>query len=152
MMLDGEMMEILKDLEDRYTEAAVILEGLEDDRFSKRAEALKLVREKLLLPDWCYVSADGNPDKPGIYYVIVIYSGWDKEKHEATDERFAEMTTRLFDEYDPSDSNWVMEGQPKEGIVWYEEVGSNANESVYAWLPMEVNPADVTLPDGVKWA
>lgn len=151
-MLDGEMMEILKDMEDRYTEAAVILEGMEDTRFSRRAEALRMAREKLLLPDWRYLGADGNPEKAGIYYVIVIYSGWDKEKREATDERFAQMTTRLLDEYDPSDDKWVMEGQPKEGLVWYEEVGSEANETVYAWLPMEVDPAQVTLPKGVKWA
>jgi len=152
MMLDGEMMEILKDMEDRYTEAAAILDGMEDDRFSRRAAALRLAREKLLLPDWCYVGADGNPDKPGIYYVIVIYSGWDKEKQQPTDERFAELTTRMLDEHDPLIDDWVMKGQPNEGLVWYEEVGSNANEYVYAWLPMEVDPADVKLPEGVKWA
>nr|MBQ1578091.1 DUF551 domain-containing protein [Oscillospiraceae bacterium] len=72
MMLDGEMMEILKDMEDRYTEAAVILEGLEDDRFSRRAEALRLVREKLLLPDWNAVK-DGLPDVAGWY--LVFYNG-----------------------------------------------------------------------------
>lgn len=71
MMLDGEMMEILKDMEDRYTEAAVILEGLEDDRFSRRAEALRLARKKLLLPDWNSVKEDGNPDCRGIYLTIM---------------------------------------------------------------------------------
>lgn len=152
MMLDGEMMDILKDMEDRYTEAAVIMEGLNDDRFSRRAAALRLAREKLLLPDWCLTAKDGNPDKPGIYYVIVIYAGWDKEKHEATDERFAELTTRMLEEYAPSDDDWVMEGQPKEGFVWHEEAWSNTNEYVYAWLPMEVDPAKVVLPEGVKWA
>jgi len=151
MMLDGEMMEILKDMEDRYTEAAVILEGLEDDRFSRRAEALRLVREKLLLPDWCYVGADGNPEKAGIYYVIVIYSGWDEEKQQPTDERFAEIDTRLFDEYDP-EGGWVMQGQPNEGLVWYDETGIRPNEYVYAWLPIEVGRAQVELPNGVKWA
>ena len=71
MMLDGEMMDILKDMEDRYTEAAVILEGLENDRFSKRAEALRLVRKKLLLPDWNSVKEDGNPDCRGIYLTVL---------------------------------------------------------------------------------
>lgn len=71
MMLDSETMEILKDMEQRYAEAAMILDGLEDDRFAKRAEALRLVREKLLLPDWNAVKEDGNPDCRGIYLTIL---------------------------------------------------------------------------------
>lgn len=152
MMLDGEMMDILKDMEQRYSEAAMILDGMEDDRFAKRAEALRLAMKKMLLPDWCLTAKDGNPDKPGIYYVIVIRSGWDKEKQQLTDERFAELTTRMLEEYDPSDDDWVMEGQPKEGFVWHEEAWSNTNEYVYAWLPIEVDPANVELPEGVKLA
>ena len=150
MMLDGEMMDILKDMERRFAQADAIVGGLSDQEFGRRAEALRLVRKKLLLPDWCYVGADGNPEKAGIYYVIVIYSGWDKEKQQPTDERFAELTTRMLGEYDPDDA-WVMEGQPKDGLVWYEETGSGPNEYVYAWLPMEVDPAQVELPKGVKW-
>ena len=151
-MLDGEMMEILKDMEQRYSEAAMILDGMEDDRFAKRAEALRLAMKSMLLPDWCLTAKDGNPDKPGIYYVIVIRSGWDKEKKQLTDERFAELTTRMLDEYNPSDDYRVMKDQPQEGLVWYEEIGVGAYESVYAWLPMNDDTSKVALPEGVKWA
>jgi len=117
MMLDGEMMEILKDMEDRYTEAAVILEGLEDDRFSKRAEALRMVREKLLLPDWNSVKEDGNPDCRGIY--LTILEG-------------GEYRILAYQDYG-------------DGLDWYEDDPEYGNTWVYNvthWMPLPEPPEE----------
>lgn len=150
MMLDGEMMDILRDLADRYTQAANLLYG--DDGFlvyQQRADALKMAIDRLVQPEWCLTAKDGNPDEAGNYYVIVIYPEC-RPDHDLS-KRYAELTTRYCNEYNPDDG-WVMKGQPDHGMVWYEDSGSSPNEYVYAWLPVCPVKDDIELPKGVEWA
>ncbi len=98
--------------------------------------------------NWHVVKKDGNPTKDGQYYVILIYNEWEDGKK--TDKRVAAMATRYFADLDlnPDLRDWVMEDQPDSGLVWTEETGSIAGESVYAWL--ELDEIDIPeLPEGV---
>lgn len=111
-------------------------------------DALELL-QALKPADWRFVARDGNPDKEGVYDVILIYHGWDKAKQEANDELFATRDLRWFGDADKC-RGWAMEDQPDHGLVWSEETGSSPRERVYAWLPQRDYP-NIALPEGVKW-
>jgi len=96
---------------------------------------------------WHYMDTEGRPKEKGIYWVTLIFSGWDREKQEPNNERFVTVETRYLGD---SDSGWIMEGEPAEGYVWTEEIGSMPNERVWAWAKMEETPFPDRLPDGVK--
>lgn len=105
---------------------------------------------------WNIVSKHGNPNKEGVYDVILIYDqvervdeGYDEDSFIPTGKKFAIQETRWFGPAGFNDG-WIMKGQPKEGLVWHEESGSYFNESVYAWLPLREYP-DIDLPEGVEW-
>ena len=97
---------------------------------------------------WNYIDKDGNPTKDGTYWVTLIFSGWDKEKQEPNDVNFVMIDTRYFGDAKECEG-WIMNDQPKEGLVWTEETGSMPNERVWAWAEMEETPFPDRLPEGV---
>lgn len=90
---------------------------------------------------WNKVTFYGNPSKKGVYDVILIY--------EEDGKKYATRESRYFADASHA-PGWIMNGQPKEGMVWFEESGSYPNERVYAWLPEREYP-DIDLPDDVEW-
>ena len=98
---------------------------------------------------WHYMDTEGRPKKEGVYWVTLIFSGWDREKQEPNNERLVTVETRYFGSAE-ANSGWVMEDEPEEGNVWTEECGSMPNERVWAWAEMEETPFPDRLPDGVK--
>lgn len=118
-------------------------------------KTLKVANE---IPDWRYIKTDGNPEKEGIYDVILIHeeeklvnpeAHYSEQVWESTGRTFAEIETRWFGEATENDG-WLMIDQPKKGLAWHQESGSYMNEYVYAWLPKRDYPV-VKLPDGVEW-
>ena len=108
------------------------------------------------MPYWNYVAKHGNPDKEGLYDVILIYDqvervdeGYTEDSFIPTGKQFAVRESRWFGPARVNDG-WIMKDQPKEGLVWHEETGSYWNERVYAWYPLREYP-DVELPEGVEW-
>ena len=112
------------------------------------------------MEQWRIVERDGNPEKEGIYDVVLIYDEVTakevKNEHivpsyeyELTGRQFAFMDSRSFEDAKRCGS-WAMKGQPDEGLVWSQESGSCYNERVYAWLPPREFP-DIELPEGVEW-
>lgn len=114
--------------------------------------------------DWKIVAKEGNPEKEGVYDVILIYEETKyvgpEGEHRISDEcwiktgiktgkRYAVRDSRWFGMARENDG-WIMKDQPKEGLVWHEESGSYPSESVYAWLPQRDYP-DISLPEGVDW-
>ena len=95
---------------------------------------------------WNYVDKVGNPTKKGVYWTTLIYPEW--RDRERTGRILASVGKRSFSEAGEAPESWVMEGQPKEGLVWTETFGSVKGEKVYAWMP--VDEVDIAkLPDGV---
>ena len=112
------------------------------------------------MSDWKIVARDGNPEKEGVYDVILIYEEAkykgpegehliSEESWEKTGQRFAVRDSRWFG-MARADDGWIMKDQPKEGLVWHEETGSYMGESVYAWLHMRDYP-EIELPECVEW-
>ena len=110
--------------------------------------------------DWKIVAKEGNPEKEGVYDVILIYEETKyvgpEGEHRICDERwiktgkrYAVRDSRWFGMARENDG-WIMNDQPKKGLVWHEESGSYPSESVYAWLPLRDYP-DISLPEGVDW-
>ena len=90
---------------------------------------------------WNYVK-DGNPQKEGTYWVCLVYPEY---KTNPTGRTLVEIDTRWFGK----SNGWKMVGEPKEGMAWTEEVGSNYHEKVYAWAEYETPPFPDILPNGV---
>ena len=104
--------------------------------------------------DWKYVDTDGNPSKPGMYWVTLIYpemkqdgGGW-----KPTGKILAEVDTRCFEDFDknPDFKSWKMCDQPDSGLAWSEECGSSQNEKVWAWAEYENPSFPERMPDGVE--
>ena len=75
---------------------------------------------------WHYMNKEGRPKQKGVYWVTLIFNGWEKEKQEPNNEKFAMIDT-----------------------------GSMLNERVWAWAEIEFNDFEETpfpdiLPAGVK--
>ena len=106
----------------------------------------KLLKEK---KKWRYVKTDGNPKEPGEYLVTLIHPEWENGKK--TGREVAEVAKRYFADLDedPECVNWIMVGEPDEGLVWTEDTGSAMYERVYAWMPIE-DIGIAELPDGVE--
>lgn len=107
---------------------------------------------------WHYMNKEGRPKQKGVYLVTLIFNGWDKEKQEPNNEKFAMIDTRYLCDAKAEDlTDWVMGDEPEEGLVWTEETGSMVNERVWAWAEIEFNDFEETpfpdiLPAGVeKW-
>jgi len=43
---------------------------------------------------WNYIDKDGRPKKEGLYWVTLIFSGWDKEKQEPNNENLSYMSRK----------------------------------------------------------
>lgn len=100
---------------------------------------------------WHYMNKEGRPKKKGVYWVTLIFNGWDKEKQEPNNEKFAMIDTRyLCNAQAEGLTEWVMDGEPKEGLVWTEETGSMLNERVWAWAEIEETTFPDILPAGIK--
>ena len=104
---------------------------------------------------WNYVEKDGNPTVAGQYWVTLVYpevkkvgAGYSEDDWKETGKVFGSLEERFF--MDAKDAgNWIMEDQPKEGLVWTEQSGSHMHERVHAWMPMEdIEIAEV--PEGVE--
>lgn len=106
------------------------------------------------MSDWKYVEKDGNPDKAGVYPVILLYpeSEFSEEENQPRviegGRVFATVDARYFGDAEACD-DWRRRSQPSEGLVWTEQTGSYFAEEVYAWLPVEVS--DIKLPENVEW-
>lgn len=96
---------------------------------------------------WKYVEKDGNPTEVGEYYVTLIHPVYDPGKTFIV-KMVATVGIRYFGEYEEAPT-WAMKDQPKEGLVWFEQSGSDIEEHVHAWMPKdEMFISD--LPDGVE--
>lgn len=97
---------------------------------------------------WNYIEKDGNPKEPGIYWVTLIHPEWKDGKE--TGKLYAEVDSRYYADLNknPDLKLWIMEGEPKSGLAWTEEVGSIKGERVYAWMPIE-SVEVAKLPKGV---
>ena len=49
---------------------------------------------------WHYMDKEGRPKEKGIYWVTLIFSGWDREKQEQNNERFVTVETRYLGDSD----------------------------------------------------
>lgn len=101
--------------------------------------------------NWHYMDTDGRPKKEGLYWVTLIFSGWDREKQEPNNEKFVMVDTRYFCDAKAEDlTDWTMVDEPNDGLVWTEETGSMPNERVWAWAEIEETPFPDRLPNNVK--
>lgn len=102
--------------------------------------------------NWKYVNDAGNPDKPDVYWVVLIHDEW--KDGEKTGRKVAEIGTRYFADLDKDPMligiGWKMQGEPDHGLAWTEQVGSTEGEKVWAWMEQEDLP-DADLPEGVEW-
>lgn len=72
------------------------------------------------------------------------YDEWNgKEK---TGKVVTEVATRWFGDASTC-PNWIMDDQPREGLVWTEECGSAEGERVIAWMPLP-EPYEVEYEEG----
>lgn len=100
---------------------------------------------------WNYVEKDGNPKKPGLYWVTLIFP--ERKGGKKTGKLLAEVASRYYADLDkePGLKGWTMDGEPDSGLAWTEECGSISGEKVYAWMPIE-SVEIAKLPKGVeKW-
>lgn len=97
--------------------------------------------------EWRIVEKDGNPKKEGVYFVIVIHPKY--YLGEDTGSRVAEIDSRLFGNAEDW-TDWIMEGQPDNGLVWKCKVPWRQGEYVYAWLEMDEKELP-KLPEGVVY-
>ena len=95
---------------------------------------------------WHIVSEDGNPKTAGQYFVIVFYHPWEFGAP-VEDKLCGCVDVRDFMDAKQA-QNWVMDDQPDEGLVWTEQTGSCAGESVYAWLELDEAELPV-IPENV---
>ena len=112
-----------------------------------------MIDERYKCSKWTY-SADGRPDKEGIYWCILLYDEWEDGKR--TGRKRAAVDTRYFgDIADDVARTWVMDNEPETGLVWTEETGSYDHEQVWAWRPTlkddPIYKEDINLPYGVEW-
>lgn len=111
-----------------------------------------MIDERHKCSKWIY-SADGRPDKEGIYWCVLLYDEWEDGKR--TGRKRATVDTRYFgDIADDVARTWVMDNEPETGLVWTEETGSYDHEQVWAWRPTLMDDPlckDIKLPYGVEW-
>ena len=109
--------------------------------------------------DWKLTEKDGNPQKEGTYYVILISPEIKEYKTDEDGNDVSEYTGRNLAWYDCrylaqgpiNDDSWAMENQPDDAeYYWTEQTGSAFRERVYAWLDLSSLDAPA-LPNGVVW-
>lgn len=99
---------------------------------------------------WNYVDKDGNPNKPGMYWVTLIHPEWKDGKK--TGKMVAEVDARYYADLDkePELKGWTMDDEPDNGLAWTEESGSYSGERVHAWIEIE-DIGIAELPEGVEY-
>ena len=109
--------------------------------------------------NWKLTEKDGNPQKEGIYFVILIAPELKEYKMDKDGNDVSEYTGRNLAWYDCrylakgpiNNDSWAMKDQPENAdYYWTEQTGSSFNERVYAW--MDISDLDAPeLPEGVVW-
>lgn len=104
--------------------------------------------------NWHYMDTEGRPKKAGTYWVTLIFDTWGNKKEASKNKKSTMIDTRYFcDAKAENLLSWVMNNEPKEGLVWTQKSGSMPNEQVYAWAEIEEIPFPERLPNNItKWA
>ena len=96
---------------------------------------------------WNFVKTDGNPKEKGSYLCVLLYDEYYNDKK--TGKKLARIDFRWFGDAEGLEG-WIMTDQPKEGLVWTEQIGSVYGETVYAWREFKVTDAP-ELPEGYSY-
>ena len=133
-------------------EAIEILDGrhisLPDGGFDEFAdkvnEAIDIAIDSLRT-NWKYVHKDGNPEHMGEYFCMLV----SPTEYEGKTIPFFEYDTRYFGEAEKYEG-WIMDGQPDNGLVWTEGIGSALGEKVYAWHELPETDALLDMDVAMK--
>ena len=125
-----------------YCESEIHITGDSHEDLLKKWNELPRKKEETMNNafDWKYIDKDGNPEKEGVYWVVLLYENFGKT--------IAEVDTRYFGEAEKNEG-WIMEGQPDTGLVWTEETGSYEGERVWAWAEIGRPQFPERLPENV---
>jgi len=115
-------------------------------------DVVKEMMEESSRDPWNIVSEVGNPKKPGLYPVTLIYR--EVENGEETGRKCAVIDSRYFAPASEDAEGWAMDDQDTtQPAYWVEETGSYFGENVYAWKNFDDSdfpplPDDIVIKEG----